>query len=98
MNPIDIRDLALNVGSIIGGLDDHTTRGPLLVTRDGVPEAVIIRHKAYAPRLHDFAVDLGGIWCRHCAPAERITCDTTSLGVAVEAANQHWREQHRNQP
>lgn len=95
MNPIDIRGLALNLSDIIGGLDSHRTRGPLLVTRDGQPEAVIIRHKAYAPRLHDFAVDRGGIRCHHCDPAERILCDTSSLGIAVEAANRHWREQHQ---
>jgi hypothetical protein len=95
MNPIDIRDLALNLSDTIAGLDSHRTRGPLLVTRDGQPEAVIIRHQAYAPRLHDFSVGQGGIRCHHCSPSEHIICDTSSLSIAVEAANRHWREQHQ---
>ncbi len=100
MNPIDIRDLAAkladlrdNIASL--GLDSHLTRGPLLVTRDGQPEAVIIRHKAYAPRLHHFGTDHGGIVCNHCEPPTRIPCDTSSLAVAIEAANRHWHDTHR---
>lgn len=95
MNPIDINDLAADCDRIIGGLPDHTTRGPIQVTRNGEPEAIIIRYQAYAPRLHDFSFDPGGIHCHHCEPAARILCDSSSLGVAIEAANRHWRETHR---
>lgn len=95
MNPIDIRELAADCDRLIGGLPDHTTRGPLLVTRDGEPEAVIIRHAAYAPRLHDFAIVQGGILCWRCPMPETIHCDTSSLGVVLDAANLHWRETHR---
>lgn len=97
MNPIDIKDLAADADRIIGGLPDHSTRGPVLVTRDGEPEAVIIRHRAYAPRLHDFEPYGGGVVCRHCSPVSRVLCDVTSLGSMVEAANRHWREAHRGQ-
>ena len=99
MKPIDVHELALNLSDIIGGLDSHRTRGPLLVTRDGQPEAVIIRNEAYAPRLHDFAFVGGGILCHRCPDGPfgpgRIPCDTSSLGVALKAANQHWRDTHR---
>lgn len=95
MKPIDVHELALNLSDIIGGLDSHSTRGPLLVTRDGQPEAIIIRHRSYAPRLHDFAVVPGGIVCRHCNPPTRIGCDVTSLGCVNEAANGHWRDTHQ---
>jgi hypothetical protein len=99
VNPIDIRDLASNLDSLIGGLDDHTTRGPLLVTRDGEPEAVIIRHKAYAPRLHHFEVlPNGKIACGICPNMTILVERPNHLGAAVEAANAHWREQHRNKP
>ncbi|MFJ5070207.1 hypothetical protein ACIQC7_27740 [Kitasatospora sp. NPDC088556] len=96
MNPIDIRDLALNLNDLIAGLDSHRTRGPLLVTRNGEPEAVIIRHKAYAPRLHHFTQTTGGdLVCRLCSPAKVIVSCAADLGAAVEAANTHWRETHR---
>ncbi|MFH8380674.1 hypothetical protein ACH4E7_06990 [Kitasatospora sp. NPDC018058] len=96
MNPIDIRDLALNLDDLIAGLDSHRTRDPLLVTRDGTPEAVIIRYRAYAPRLHHFTQTTGGdLICRLCEPVKVVVSCAADLGVATEAANAHWRDTHR---
>lgn len=98
MNPIDINDLAADAANIIGGLLDHTTRGPLLVEQNGEPIAVVIRHAAWAPRLHNFSFELGrrSIACHQCTPAAEILTDVTSLENALQAANQHWRETHRS--
>lgn len=95
MNPIDIQELAANLTDTIDGLDTHRIRGPLLVTRDAQPIAVIIRAEVYAPRLHDFATERGGIVCHHCDTPQHITCDTTSLGIMHTAANKHWRDTHQ---
>lgn len=98
MNPIDIKALAADADRIIGGLPNHTTRGPILVTRDGQPEAVIIRHQAYAPRLHhfDFIVP-GRMTCLLClgtdTPWDAPVGD--HLGEAVDRANRHWRDVHQ---
>jgi hypothetical protein len=91
---MDITEFAARADEIIGGLPSHRTRGPVYVSRDGVPEAVVIRASAYAPRLHDFGPYGGGIICHRCGDY-RITCDASSLGVMVEAANRHWSEAHR---
>lgn len=100
MNTMDIGVLAADCDKIIGGLPDHTTRGPIYVTRDGEPEAVIIRHKAYAPRLHHFDITTQNkLRCLLCPPG---TGDfgrpLQHLGEAIEWANEHWRENHREKP
>lgn len=97
MNPIDIRDLASNLDELLAGLDSHKTRGPLLVTRDGQPEAVIIRHKAYAPRLHHFDITpQNRLHCLLCPPETAMFGRPLQhLGEAVEWANEHWRTNHR---
>jgi hypothetical protein len=94
VNPVDIRELALNLNDLIAGLADHRTRGPLLVTRDGEPEAVIIRHRVYAPRLHHFDITPQG---RLLCPPETgaFGAPLQHLGEAIEWANTHWRENHR---
>jgi hypothetical protein len=92
---MDITEFAARADEIIGGLPSHRTRGPVYVSRDGAPEAVVIRASAYAPRLHDFQPYSGGIVCHRCGGSGRIVCDTSSLGVMVEAANRHWNEAHR---
>lgn len=109
MNPIDIKDLAADAGRIIGGLPDHTIRGPILVTRDGEPEAVIIRHSAYAPRLDTFYVadtgdgdDRVNLVCSDCPAEDAVvtswaSLDCRGLGSVMDAANAHWRETHRGQ-
>ncbi|MFB7672900.1 hypothetical protein ACFC26_15980 [Kitasatospora purpeofusca] len=97
MNPIDIHDLARDLDHLLAGLDSHQTRGPLLVTRDGEPEAVIIRHKAYAPRLHHFDITpQNELRCLLCPPATgTFGPPLQHLGEAVTWANAHWRETHR---
>ncbi|MFD7416825.1 hypothetical protein [Kitasatospora purpeofusca] len=97
MNPIDIRDLALDLDHLLAGLDSHQTRGPLLVTRDGEPEAVIIRHQAYAPRLHHFDITpQNRLRCLLCPPGSgEFGAPLQHLGEAVSWANAHWRETHR---
>lgn len=97
MNPIDIGDLAADCDRIIGGLPDHTTRGPIQVTRNGVPEAIIIRAQAYAPRLHHFDInEQGRLCCLLCPPGIRdFGRPLQHLGEAVEWANEHWRDHHR---
>lgn len=97
MNPIDIKWFAANADDLIAGLESHRTRGPILVTRDGEPEAVIIRHRAWAPRLHHFEfTGQGRMACLLCfgtdAPWSAPVGD--HLGIAVERANAHWREKH----
>jgi hypothetical protein len=96
MNPIDIRDLALNLSDLLAGLDSHRTRGPLLVTRDGEPEAVIIRHRAYAPRLHHFDITPDNrLLCLLCPPESgAFGRPLQHLGEAIEWANAHWRDTH----
>lgn len=95
MNRMDIDAFATNANEIIGGLPSHRTRGPVCVTRAGVPEAVVIRAEAYAPRLHDFEPYGGGVICHRCDPPALIPADATSLDVIVRAANKHWHETHR---
>jgi len=107
MNPIDIRDLALNLSDLIAGLDSYRTRGPLLVTRDGEPEAVIIRYKAYAPKLDSFYVadtgdgdDKVNLVCSLCPADDAVVAtwrsiDCHGLGSITTLANTHWRENHR---
>jgi hypothetical protein len=97
MNPIDIRDLALSLSDLLAGLDSHLTRGPLLVTRDDEPEAVIIRHRAYAPRLHHFDITPDNrLLCLLCPPETgTFGRPLQHLGEAIEWANAHWCDTHR---
>lgn len=110
MNPIDIRDLALNLDELLGTTGPGRPRFPLLVTRDGQPEAVIIRHQAYAPRLDDFYVaDTGdgddhvNLVCSLCPADQAVvttwhSTDDRGLGSITNTANQHWRDTHRSKP
>ena len=98
MNPIDIRDFALNVSDTISRLAAWTLRGPLLITRDGQPEAVIIRHQAWAPKLQDFDITRDGdVRCKLCPVPDIIVAGPTGLGAALDAANRHWNAIHRTE-
>jgi hypothetical protein len=96
VNPIDINDLAADADAIISGLPDHRTRGPILVTRDGQPEAVIIRYSAYAPRLHHFDYAGSRVVCVPCSGTDRPwdAPQGEHVGETVERCNKHWRETH----
>lgn len=103
MNRVDIKYFRLNADEIIRDLGDRRISGPLYVHRDGEPEAVIIRAKAWAPKLHDFGFarengGIAGITCNLCPDSPVIDGWLESLGNAIESANKHWRDTHRNDP
>lgn len=96
MNPIDIWDLAVNLDDLLTAEGPGRPRFPLLVTRDGDPIAVIIRHEAYAPRLQDFTqTPLGDLMCHRCEPPQAIAHYPEDLAVAHRTANEHWRDTHQ---
>jgi hypothetical protein len=107
VNPIDIRDLALNLDGLLTADGPGRPRFPLLVTSDGDPIAVIIRHKAYAPRLDDFYVadtgdgdDRVNLVCSLCAADQAVvttwrSIDDRGLGSITKTANEHWRDTHQ---
>jgi hypothetical protein len=97
VNPMDISELAADADNIIGGLPSHRTRGPIMVTRNGEPEAYIIRAQAWAPKLHHFDFNQGRIICTLCYGTEGKWGAPTGdhLGEALERANKHWRDTHQ---
>lgn len=97
MNPMDIAELAADADNIIGGLTTGHTRGPIMVTRNGEPEAYIIRAQAWAPKLHHFDFHQGSILCTPCYGTDHPWDTPTGdhLGEALERANKHWRDTHQ---
>ena len=105
MNPIDINDLARDPDAFLAKL--HSRPYPMLVTRDGEPEAVIIRHTVYAPRLDEFYIadtgdgdDKVNLVCSQCPADDAVVAtwlslDCRGLGDITTTANKHWRENHR---
>ena len=99
MSTLDFHDMSATMRHMITGLADRAISGPLYVAKDGQPLAVIIRAQAYAPRLQDFDVRQDGdIQCIHCPGQAIVVANPYNLGVAAEAANQHWNDTHRGKP
>lgn len=95
MSYIELKDLALNVGAVLRGLQDGATRHPLYVQDDGEPIGFFIRAQAYAPKLHLFTTNEDGwLVCGQCEPAAIIGPRPTNLADAHQTANEHYRAVH----
>lgn len=95
MNPIDVRDLAMNLGAVLRGLTDRTTRHPLYIVDGDQPIAMVLRPQVYTPTLHLFTTnDDGWLVCGHCSPGAVIGPKPTNLADAHQTANEHYRAVH----
>lgn len=95
MSHIDLRDLAMNVGAVLRGLNDGTTRHPLYVMDGDEPIGFVLRHQVYTPSLHLFTTnDDGWLVCGECSPAAVIGPKPLNLADAHQTANEHYRAVH----
>lgn len=95
MSHIDLRDLAMNTAAVLRGLNTGATRHPLYIVDDGEPLGYVIRHQAYAPRLHLFTTNTDGwLVCGECEPAAVVGPRPTNLADAHQTANEHYRAVH----
>lgn len=93
---VELKHLGLTIVGTLRDLSTGKLKGPLFVSEDGEPLAVIIRYKAYAPRLDRFGWnEEGWLVCNICPAQTVINGKTRSVLAAVELANHHWNTHHR---
>lgn len=98
MTSMDITDLADTLYSTIGKLTRRQISGPVYVTRGDEQVAVIIRSQPYAPKLHHFQQDENGwLTCHQCPEPTTLSARPLNLAEALDTANQHWADNHREQ-
>lgn len=96
MSTLDFRDMSATMRHMINGLAERKISGPLHVAKDGEPMAVIIRSQAYTPSLHHFQQDENGwLTCHQCPEPTTLSARPLNLAEALDTANQHWADNHR---
>jgi hypothetical protein len=99
VNLMDISQLALNVrGTLTDFVSGGSRQVPITITYQGEPLVTMIRAEVYAPRLDRFAATYDeGYRCLDCESAgqEWTTGRLGDLAQLCRAANEHWRDTHR---
>lgn len=94
MTSMDVHDPGLGV--MVSRLADRQIPAPLMVNRDDEQIAVIVRSQAYSPRLHHFRQnEEGWLTCHACPEPTVIISRPLNLADALDWANQHWADNHR---